>query len=87
MYAVNADHFVHLDDPGVVVQAIVDLVGQCRGDRAARGLPAAQAVAITSFGYLHGAAPRADLTVDQRGATAIRMPTPRCASTRRLTRA
>jgi pimeloyl-ACP methyl ester carboxylesterase len=34
MYAVNADHFVHLDDPGVVVQAITDLLGQCRGGRA-----------------------------------------------------
>lgn len=33
MYAVNADHFVHLDDPGVVGQAITDLVRQCRGDR------------------------------------------------------
>jgi pimeloyl-ACP methyl ester carboxylesterase len=30
MYAVNADHHVHLDDPGVVVQAIQDLVGRCR---------------------------------------------------------
>jgi pimeloyl-ACP methyl ester carboxylesterase len=30
MYAVNADHNVHLDDPGVVVQAIHDLVDQCR---------------------------------------------------------
>lgn len=30
MYAVNADHFVHLDDPGVVVQAIRDLVERCR---------------------------------------------------------
>lgn len=30
MYAVNADHNVHLDDPGVVVQAIRDLVEQCR---------------------------------------------------------
>jgi pimeloyl-ACP methyl ester carboxylesterase len=29
-YAVNADHFVHLDDPGVVVQAIRDLVERCR---------------------------------------------------------
>ena len=27
MYAVNADHFVHLDDPSAVVQAIADLVG------------------------------------------------------------
>lgn len=34
MYAVNADHFVHLDDPGVVVQAITDLLRQCRGERA-----------------------------------------------------
>jgi pimeloyl-ACP methyl ester carboxylesterase len=33
VYAVNADHYVHLDDPGVVVQAITDLVRQCRGDR------------------------------------------------------
>lgn len=30
MYAVNADHFVHLDDPAVVLQAIRDLVGRCR---------------------------------------------------------
>ena len=30
MYAVNADHFVHLDDPAVVVQAIRDLVTRCR---------------------------------------------------------
>jgi pimeloyl-ACP methyl ester carboxylesterase len=30
MYAVNADHFVHLHDPGVVVQAIRDLVTRCR---------------------------------------------------------
>jgi pimeloyl-ACP methyl ester carboxylesterase len=30
VFAVNADHFVHLDDPGVVVQAIADLVRQCR---------------------------------------------------------
>lgn len=30
MYAVNADHFIHLDDPGVVVEAIRDLVGLCR---------------------------------------------------------
>jgi pimeloyl-ACP methyl ester carboxylesterase len=30
MYAVNADHNVHLDDPGVVAQAIQDLVGRCR---------------------------------------------------------
>lgn len=30
MYAVNADHNVHLDDPGVVVQAIRDLVERCR---------------------------------------------------------
>ena len=34
MYAVNADHFVHLDDPGVVVQAITDLVGQWRREQA-----------------------------------------------------
>lgn len=34
VYAVNADHFVHLDDPGVVVQAITDLVGQCRREQA-----------------------------------------------------
>jgi pimeloyl-ACP methyl ester carboxylesterase len=34
MYAVNAGHFVHLDDPGVVVQAITDLVGQCRREQA-----------------------------------------------------
>jgi pimeloyl-ACP methyl ester carboxylesterase len=32
MYAVNADHNVHLDDPGVVVQAIRDLVERCRHD-------------------------------------------------------
>jgi pimeloyl-ACP methyl ester carboxylesterase len=31
VYAVNAGHHVHLDDPGVVVQAICDLVGRCRG--------------------------------------------------------
>jgi pimeloyl-ACP methyl ester carboxylesterase len=30
MYAVNAGHNVHLDDPGVVVQAIRDLVERCR---------------------------------------------------------
>jgi pimeloyl-ACP methyl ester carboxylesterase len=30
LYAVNADHNVHLDDPGVVVQAIRDLVQRCR---------------------------------------------------------
>jgi pimeloyl-ACP methyl ester carboxylesterase len=30
IYAVNADHNVHLDDPGVVVQAISDLVERCR---------------------------------------------------------
>lgn len=30
MYAVNADHNVHLDDPGLVVQAIRDLVERCR---------------------------------------------------------
>ncbi len=36
MYAVNADHFVHLDDPGAVVQAIRDLVEHCQ-----RGLPEA----------------------------------------------
>ena len=30
MYAVNADHNVHLDDPGVVVQTIRDLVERCR---------------------------------------------------------
>jgi pimeloyl-ACP methyl ester carboxylesterase len=30
MYAVNADHFIHLDDPAVVVQAIRDLVTRCR---------------------------------------------------------
>jgi pimeloyl-ACP methyl ester carboxylesterase len=30
IYAVNAGHNVHLDDPGVVVQAISDLVEQCR---------------------------------------------------------
>jgi pimeloyl-ACP methyl ester carboxylesterase len=30
MYAVNAGHHVHFDDPGVVVQAIQDLVGGCR---------------------------------------------------------
>jgi pimeloyl-ACP methyl ester carboxylesterase len=34
LYAVSADHFVHLDDPGVVVQAITDLVRQCRADQA-----------------------------------------------------
>jgi pimeloyl-ACP methyl ester carboxylesterase len=34
MYAVNADHHVHLDDPGVVVQVIHDLVERCRRDRA-----------------------------------------------------
>ena len=34
MYAVNAGHNVHLDDPGVVVQAIRDLVDRCRRDRA-----------------------------------------------------
>jgi pimeloyl-ACP methyl ester carboxylesterase len=33
MYAMNADHFVQLDDPGVVGQAITDLVRQYRGDR------------------------------------------------------
>jgi pimeloyl-ACP methyl ester carboxylesterase len=31
VYAVNAGHHVHLDDPAVVVQAICDLVGRCRG--------------------------------------------------------
>jgi pimeloyl-ACP methyl ester carboxylesterase len=30
MYAVNADHNVHLDDADVVVQAIQDLAGRCR---------------------------------------------------------
>jgi pimeloyl-ACP methyl ester carboxylesterase len=30
VYAVNADHNVHLDDPGVVVEAIRDLVGRIR---------------------------------------------------------
>lgn len=30
MYAVNADHNVHLDDPGVVVQTIRDLAERCR---------------------------------------------------------
>jgi pimeloyl-ACP methyl ester carboxylesterase len=30
MYAVNADHNVHLDDPEVVVQAIRELVRQSR---------------------------------------------------------
>jgi pimeloyl-ACP methyl ester carboxylesterase len=30
MYAVNADHNVHLDDPGAVVEAIQELVGRCR---------------------------------------------------------
>ena len=30
MYAVNADHNVHLDDPGLVVETIRDLVGRCR---------------------------------------------------------
>jgi pimeloyl-ACP methyl ester carboxylesterase len=42
VFAVNADHFVHLDDPGVVVQAITDLVRQCRSNRVARGSTAAQ---------------------------------------------
>jgi pimeloyl-ACP methyl ester carboxylesterase len=32
MYAVNADHNIHLDDPGVVVQAIRDLAERCRPD-------------------------------------------------------
>jgi pimeloyl-ACP methyl ester carboxylesterase len=31
MYAVNAGHNVHLDDPGVVVQAVLDLIERCRG--------------------------------------------------------
>lgn len=46
MYALNADHLVQLDDPGVVGQAITDLVRQYRGDRvgqrAAPGATAAQ---------------------------------------------
>ena len=29
-YALNGDHYVHLDDPDAVVQAIRDLVGRCR---------------------------------------------------------
>ena len=33
MYALNADHNVHLDDPGLVVQAIRDLVQRCREPR------------------------------------------------------
>ena len=28
--AVNAGHNVHLDDPGVVIQAILDVVDRCR---------------------------------------------------------
>ena len=32
LYAVNAGHHVHLDDPGAVVQAIRDLVELCRQD-------------------------------------------------------
>jgi hypothetical protein len=30
MYALNGDHNIHLDDPDLVVQAIRDLVRQCR---------------------------------------------------------
>ena len=30
MYAVNADHNIHLDDPDVVVQAIKDLLTRCQ---------------------------------------------------------
>ena len=30
MCAVNADHFIHLDDPSAVAQAVSDLLRQCR---------------------------------------------------------
>ena len=39
IYAVNTDHNVHLDDPGVVVQAICNLVERCRQGATARLRP------------------------------------------------
>ena len=30
MYAVNADHNIHLDDPDAVMQPIKDLLTRCR---------------------------------------------------------